>query len=51
MIARKLPLESAANAQRGGGRGGSTLGGAAAGQQRPGVDLRGNQGQGNGGCC
>lgn len=51
MIARKLPLEAAANAQRGGGRGGSTLGGAAAGQQRSGVDLRGNQGQGNGGCC
>ncbi|KDN43554.1 putative GTP-binding protein ypt5 [Tilletiaria anomala UBC 951] len=49
MIARKLPLEAAANAQRGAGRGGSAITGAgAAGARGSGVDLRGGQGHGQG---
>lgn len=49
LIARKLPLEQASNAQRAQApRGGSTLN---AGQGRGGVDLRGQQGGGQGGCC
>ncbi|PWN35548.1 putative GTP-binding protein ypt5 [Meira miltonrushii] len=52
MIARKLPLEQAANAQRGGRAGGSNLMGGGAGSQsgRAGVDLRGG-GQGSNDAC
>lgn len=53
MIARKLPLEQAANAQRGGrtAGGGNLMGGSAGSQAgRAGVDLRGG-GQGSNDAC
>lgn len=49
MIARKLPLEQAASAQRRSGGAGGAAGGAGAGRTAAGVDLRGGQGGQSGG--